>query len=85
MAVLGSPRGRVLTSLVLGAVTFPLLAAYFGGLAVSNPGAFSAYSATFFPFLAHAAGAILAGAWIWRIWHVGSEPPRCGGRGSTGA
>jgi len=73
VAVLGSARGRLLISLVLGAVTFPLLAAYFGGLAASNPGGLSAYSASFFPFLAHAAGTIVAGAWIWRIWHPGSE------------
>jgi hypothetical protein len=75
VAVAGSPRGRVLTGLVLGGVTFPLLAAYFGGLAVSNFGAFSAYSTSFFPFLANAAGTLLAALWIGRIWHAGSQRP----------
>ena len=75
VAVAGSPRGRMLTGLVLGGVTFPLLAAYFGGLAVSNSGAFSAYSTSFFPFLANAAGTLLAGLWIGRIWHAGSQRP----------
>jgi hypothetical protein len=84
VAVLGSARARLLISLVLGAVTFPLLAAYFGGLAVSNPGAFSAYSASFFPFLAHAAGAMVAGVWIWRIWHAGSERPSALAEGAPG-
>jgi hypothetical protein len=84
VAVLGSARGRVLTGLVLGAVTLPLLAAWFGGVAVSNPGAFSAYSASFYPFLAHAAGAVLAGWWIWRIWHAGSGRPAALAEGAPG-
>lgn len=75
VAVAGSPRGRVLAGLLLGGVTFPLLAAYLGGLAVSNPGAFSAYSTSFFPFLANAAGTMLAALWIGRIWHGESQRP----------
>jgi hypothetical protein len=68
VALSGSARSRELTALVLGAVTLPLLAAYLGGVAVRDDVAFGAYSASLFPFLAHASGAVLGGVGISRVW-----------------
>ena len=68
VAVLASPRSRELTSLVLGAVTLPALAAYLGVTAAENDAAVRAYGARLAPFLAYAIGAVLAGALISRIW-----------------
>ncbi len=68
VAVLGSARSRELTSLVLGAVTLPLLAAYLAVTAAQNDAAFRAYGASLLPFLAYATGAVLGGVWISRVW-----------------
>jgi hypothetical protein len=68
VAVLGSARSRELTSLVLGAVTLPALAAYLGVTAADNEAAFRVYGARLGPFLAYAIGAVLGGVWISRIW-----------------
>jgi len=68
LATLGSARGRELTGLVLGAVTLPLLAIYLGGIAVTDPGSYAAYSDSLAPFLLHATGATLGCVWISRLW-----------------
>jgi hypothetical protein len=68
VAVLASARSRELTTLILGAVTLPALAAYLGVTAAENDAAFSAYSARLAPFFAYAIGAVLGGVWISRIW-----------------
>ena len=78
VAVLGSPRSRELTSLVLGAVTLPALAAYLAVTAAENDAAFRAYGARLAPFLAYAIGAVLAGALISRIWAGSSARPSTG-------
>jgi hypothetical protein len=68
LATLGSARGREVTGLVLGAVTLPLLAIYLGGIAVTDPGSYAAYSNSLAPFLLYATGAILGCLWISRLW-----------------
>jgi hypothetical protein len=73
LATLGSARGREVTGLVLGAVTLPLLATYVGGIAVTDPGSYAAYSDSLAPFLLHATGATLGCLWISRLW---SREPR---------
>ena len=72
----GSVRSRELTGLVLGAVTLPLLAVYFGALAVTDQAAFDARGKRFTPFLACAAVALFAAMAIARIWRTRPEPPR---------
>jgi hypothetical protein len=74
LATLGSARGREVTGLVLGAVTLPLLAIYLGGIAVTDPGSYAAYSDSLAPFLLHATGATLGCLWISRLWS--REPTR---------
>lgn len=68
VAVLGSARSRELTTLVLGAVTLPALAAYLGVTAAENDTALRAYGARLVPFLVYAIGAVLGGVGISRIW-----------------
>jgi hypothetical protein len=77
-AMLGSARARELTSLVLGAVTLPLLAAYLGGVAARGEVPFTAHSATLLPFFTHATVVILVGWWISRAWQRGAARPGAG-------
>jgi hypothetical protein len=76
VAVRGSALNRGLVGLILGAITLPLLAAYLSSVAGTGQVAFSAYSASFFPFLVHATGAMLAGLWIVRVWRSPPRPPQ---------
>lgn len=76
VAAAGSARGRELTALVLGAVTFPLLAAHVAGIAAGSGTALDAYGAALAPFLAHASGAVAGGSLISRIWRgLPARPP----------
>lgn len=70
-----SARSRGLTSLVLGAVTLPLLAAHLAAVGAESETAFDAHSASLFPFLACATGAVLGGLLIARIWSRRLTPP----------
>jgi hypothetical protein len=79
VAVLGSAGNRERVGLILGTITLPLLAAYLGGVAGRSRAEFGEYSASLFPFLAHAAGALLGGLWIGRVWRGMPERPRAGG------
>lgn len=71
-----SARSRGLTTLVLGAVTLPLLAAHLASVAAQSEAAFDAQSASLFPFLVHSTGAALGGLLIARIWSRPLAPPR---------
>jgi len=79
VAVLGSALNRERVTLILGTITLPLLAAYLGGIAGRSEAEFSGYSASFFPFLAYAVGALLGGLWIGRVWRRMPQRPQPGG------
>jgi hypothetical protein len=81
VALVGSARSRELTSLILGAVTLPVLAAHLGGVAARSAPAFTAYSASLLPFLAHATVVILGGAWMRQVWQRRPGRPTPDGRG----
>ena len=66
--IAGSSRNRDLTALILGAVIFPIWAAYLGSVAVRSQADFSAYSASLSPFFAYATGTVLGGLLIAKIW-----------------
>lgn len=68
VGIAGSSRNRDLIALILGAVIFPIWAAYLGSVAVRSQAAFRTYSASLFPFFAYATGAILSGLLIAKIW-----------------
>jgi hypothetical protein len=74
LAFSGSAHSRELTSLVLGAVTFPFLAVYVGAVAARDDAALGAYSASLVPFLAHALGAVLGGVGVARLWSDRPSP-----------
>lgn len=74
--ILGSPRNRDLIALVLGAVILPILAAYLGSIAARSQAAFSAYSASLFPFFAYATGTMVGGLVIGKIWQKKPGRPR---------
>lgn len=79
VAIQGAARTREVTSLVLGAVTLPGLAAYLAGLAAHDEATFTAYSAGLFPFFVHASVVIIAGLWILRAWRRTPGPAGGGG------
>lgn len=68
VAAVGSARSRELMTLVLGAITFPIVAIHLAGVAAGSQAAFGAYSASLLPFFAHATAAVLGGLWISRVW-----------------
>jgi hypothetical protein len=68
VALGGSSRDRALAGLVVGGVTLPLLAAYLGSTAAESPEAFSANTASLFPFLVHGAVALVGALWISNLW-----------------
>lgn len=70
-----STHGRELVGVVLGAVTFPLLAVHLAGLAATDEATFGAYSDGLLPFFTHAAGPVVAAPWIFRIWRRRPEQP----------
>lgn len=67
-AVAGSRRARELTSLVVGAITLPALAAHLAAVGAVGEAALGAYTARLVPFLVHAAGALLGGVFIAAVW-----------------
>jgi hypothetical protein len=76
VAYLSSARSRELISLMLGAFTLPVLAAYFARLAGADQVAFSTATTSLFPFLTYATAATLAGLGLARLWR-----PRADGVG----
>lgn len=75
-----SARSRGPTTLVLGAVTLPLLATHLAAVGAESEAAFDAHSASLVPFLACATGAVLGGLLIARIWSRRLTPPPSGER-----
>jgi hypothetical protein len=68
VGVSGSALGRKLTAIVLGALTLPLLAVHLAAASVRSEAELGAEMARLVPFLAYAAGALLAGVAASRIW-----------------
>lgn len=68
VAASGSAIGRELTALVLGALTLPLLAAHLAVVSTRSEAELGAEVARLLPFLAYAAGGLLAGVAVARIW-----------------
>lgn len=79
-AYLGSHRSREVMSLVLGAITLPVLAAYLVTLAANNQAAFNVYAVSLSPFLAYATAAVVAWLGLARVWR-----PRPGAEGPSPA
>jgi len=64
-----SKRGRELVGPVLGGITLPLIGVHLAGVAATNETAFARCTDGLVPFIAHAAGPVLAMpsiSWIWR-------------------
>ncbi len=89
VAASGSALGRELTALVLGALTLPLLAGHLAVVSARSEVELGAEVARLVPFLAYAAGGLLAGVAVARIWRGlparprADEPERAEDRGGA--
>lgn len=72
----GSALARALTAAVTGALGLPLLAAHLAAVSVRSEAEAGAEAARLAPFLAYAAGALLAGLAVATIWRGRPARPR---------